>query len=262
METAGSNTFTTHIRVVIPIVTPGLHEPEEFTAAAGPRTRITVSQIERGPASIESEFDDALAAPDTILKVVEAEREGVDAVVIDCMDDPGLLASREMVSIPVLGPCQTTMHLASLLGHTFSVVTVMEGSVPGFENRAKVYGLADKLASVRWVDIPVLDLAANEERLLADLLDESEAAVRRDGAHSIVFGCTGMLGYAAAVERGLTERGIEGVPVIDPIPATIKMAEALVDLGLRPSERTYPAPPRKQIVGYAFPGREPGHAKA
>lgn len=244
-----------HIRVVIPIVTPGLHDLEEFAAVAGPRTRVTASQIERGPASIESELDDALAAPDTILKVVEADREGADAVVIDCMDDPGLLGSREMVSIPVLGPCQTTMHLASMLGHTFSVVTVMEGSVPGFVNRAKVYGLDGKLASVRWVDIPVLDLASSGKRLLADLLDESEAAVRRDGAHVIVFGCTGMLGFAAAVERGLVERGIEGVPVIDPIPTTIKMAEAIVDLGLRPSGRTFPTPPRKQIVGYAFPDR-------
>lgn len=178
VETAGSGGSTTHIRVVIPIVTPGLHEPEEFAAAAGPRTRITVSQIERGPASIESELDDALAAPDTILKVVEAERVGVDAVVIYCMADPGLLASREMVSIPVLGPCQTTMHLASLLGHTFSVVTVMEGPVPGFENRTKVYGLADQLASVRWVDIPVLDLAANQERLRTSLRPPCAATVR------------------------------------------------------------------------------------
>lgn len=256
----GAARLTKRIHVVIPIVTEGLRDISEFVASASPGTQITATQIEHGPASIESEFDDALAAPDTILKVVEAERDGADAVVIDCMDDPGLPAAREMVSIPVLGPCQTTMHLASLLGHRFSVVTVMEGSVPGFENRAKVHGLADKLASVRWVDIPVLDLAENADRLLRELIDESVKAVEVDGAHTIVFGCTGMLGYADSVRRGLEERGLEGVPVIDPIPTTIRLAEALIDLGLRQSKRTYPPPPHKRVVGYAFAGRaeDPG----
>lgn len=255
MDATVTDRPTKRIRVVVPIVTEGFRDLDEFSDSAGPGTEITVTQIERGPASIESEFDDALAAPEVILKAFEAERDGMDAVVIDCMDDPGLLGAREMVSIPVLGPCQTTMHLASMLGHTFSVVTVMEGSVPGFENRAKVYGLADKLASVRWVDIPVLELAADEDRLLADLIDESVKAVEHDGAHAVVFGCTGLLGYAAAVGRALAERGFNGVPVIDPMPATIKMAEALVDLGLRQSKRTYPDPPRKRIVGYGFPDR-------
>jgi allantoin racemase len=255
---SGAGSSTRRIRVVIPVVTGGLRNVGEFVASASPGTEITATQIERGPASIESEFDDALAAPDTILEVVKAERDGADAVVIDCMDDPGLLAAREMVSVPVLGPCQTTMHLASLLGHRFSVITVMEGSVPGFENRAKVYGLADKLASVRWVDIPVLDLADNADRLLRDLIDESVRSVELDGAHAIVFGCTGMLGYADSVRRGLEERGLEGVPVIDPIPATIRLAEALVDLRLRHSKRTYPEPPRKRIVGYGFAERAEG----
>ena len=33
--------------------------------------------------------------------------------------------ARETVRIPVLGPCQTGMHIAGMLGHKFSVVTVM-----------------------------------------------------------------------------------------------------------------------------------------
>lgn len=35
-----------------------------------------------------------MSVPDTILRIVEAERDGVDAVVIDCMGDPGRRARR------------------------------------------------------------------------------------------------------------------------------------------------------------------------
>mgnify|MGYP003320815669 CR=1 FL=1 len=50
------------------------------------------------------------------------------------MGDPGLQGARECVSIPVIGPCETAMHFASMLGHKFSVLTVLERTVPLIEN--------------------------------------------------------------------------------------------------------------------------------
>ena len=116
--------------------------------------------------------------------------------------------------------------------------------------------LADKLASVRSVDIPVLELEQDTPRLVQALVDESIEAIEKDGAHVIIFGCTGMLGCALGVQEGLVRRGYAGVPVIDPVPAAIKLAEALVDLGLSQSKRTYQSPPPKRIVGYDLPERE------
>src|SRR5690348_377360 len=109
------------IRVITPIVTEGFRREDELQSLADALTEVSQVQIERGPASIECDVDEALAVPDTVLKIVEAEREGIDAVVIDCMGDPGLRPAREMVSIPVLGPCETSMHLASMMGHQFGV---------------------------------------------------------------------------------------------------------------------------------------------
>jgi allantoin racemase len=238
--------------VIVPIVTKGFRAASDFSSGVGPETEITMVQIEHGPASIESEFDAALAAPEVILKATVAEREGADAIVIDCMDDPGMPGAREMVSIPVLGPCQTTMHLASMLGHAFSVVTVMEASVMGFENRARLYGLADCLASVRWVDVPVLELSPASDKLLEDLTEESLKAVVDDKAHVVVLGCTGLLGYAEAVSQALEEHGHGDVPVLDPMPATIRAAEMMIDGKLRHSKRSYPYPAEKASVGYGF----------
>ncbi len=88
-------------------------------------------------------------------------------------------------------------------------------------------------------------------------VQESAAAIERDGAHVIIFGCTGMLGYAEQVRQGLERLGHGSVPVIDPVPAAVRLAEALVDLGLSHSKRSYPSPPKKRIVGFDAFEEEP-----
>ena len=238
------------IRVVTPITSEDFSSADEFQQYANDGTEVSHSQIEYGPASIESAYDEALATPDTVAKIADAERDGVDAVIINCMGDPGMHAGREVVSIPVIGPCEASMHLASMLGHKFSVVTVLDSLEPQFTNQAKVYGVPEKLASVRAVDIPVLDLDKDFDRMVGALIEQAMAAVTEDGADVIVFGCTGMLGAAERVEDGLKERGATGVPVIDPMIASVKLAEALVGSRLSHSKRTYPTPPQKAIVGF------------
>ena len=238
------------IRIVTPVTGEGLGDADFARSLSDARTDVDLVQIEHGPASIECEFEHAIAVPDTVRLVVEAEREGIDAVVVDCMADPGVRPARELVRIPVLGPAETSFHLACLLGHRFSIVTTESRLAPEFENQVAVAGLSGRLASVRWVDIPVLDLAADPDALLSALVDESLAAVEQDGAHVIVFGCTGMLGFADGVRDGLAARGHDGVPVLDPVPVAVRAAQGLLALGLTHSRRTFPPAPEKRIDGY------------
>ena len=199
------------IRVITPVTGEALGNAEFARRLGDAATEVDLVQIERGPASIECEFEHAMAVPDTLRLIVDAEREGVAAVVVDCMADPGVRPGRELVRIPVVGPAEASMHLACQLGHRFSIVTTEARSVPEFENQARAAGLAERLASVRWVDIPVLDLASEPKALLsAPLIDESVSAIEADGAHVIVFGCTGMLGFAEGVRDGLVARGYSG----------------------------------------------------
>jgi allantoin racemase len=239
------------IRVIEPVITKGLegNSLEELGPLARPDTELSAVSLDAGPASIESTYEASLAAPNVVNKIVEAEKEGVDAVISNCMDDPGVEAAREMVSIPVIGPCETSMHFATMLGHRFSIIGVMEADERPFHDHARKAGLEDRLASVRAINIPVLELE-DRERAVRALVEQSVNAVREDGAHVIVFGCTGMAGMAQAVEDGLRERGITNVPVIDPAKLAFKIAEALADMGLSHSKRTYPRPPDKEIVGY------------
>jgi allantoin racemase len=247
----GEDIYSMRIRVVIPSITEEFEALglEQYSPGARPGTEISVTLLDTGPASIESRYDEAVAVPGIVRKVVEAEKDGVDAVIIDCMADPGVVAAREMVSIPVIGPAETAMHVASMLAHRFSVVTVLDRAVPMFHQHAYRMGLKERLASVRAVNIPVLELG-DTDRVVKALVEQSSMAVQEDGAHLIVFGCTGMIGLADQVEKGLAEEGITDVPVIDPGVLALKVGEALVDIGLSHSKRTYPQPPKKEIVGY------------
>ena len=198
---------------------------------------------------MESAYDEALAAPDVVAKVREAEEDGIDAVIINCFNHPGLDAARELVSIPVTGPCETSMHVAAMLGHKFSVITVLEGLIPELEQHAQKYGVGWKLVSARSIDLPVLDLGKGHDEFVGRKVEKAVEAIEEDGAHVIVLGCTGLAGPDKQVRSGLSKAGYE-VPVIDPASIALKMAEALVDAKLTHSKRTYPQPPEKEIVGY------------
>lgn len=237
------------IRVVSPIVTKGFRRVEDLKKLECPGVTVTHSEIATGPGSIESEFETAFSVPGAVASILEAERQGADAVVIDCMGDPGLRAAREVATIPVVGPAQTGMHIASILGHKFSVLTVLRRLRASFENTAALAGLSTKIASVRSLDIPVLELERDLARTRARLIEEGVKAVEEDGAEALIFGCTGLMGCAAALRQGLLQRGID-VPVVDPIPTAVAFATALVRAGLSQSRLTFPLPPEKELVGY------------
>ena len=96
--------------------------------------------------------------------------------------------------------------------------------------------------------------ATYPDGLNAALAEKALVSVEADGADIIVLGCTGFLGCAEAMHAALLSAGHD-VPVIDPVPITVHVAEALAKVGLSQSKRAYPVPDRKPIGGYDLPGR-------
>lgn len=230
------------ILVINPNTTQSMteHLRRELAQVKGPDTELTVVNPEHGPVSIESAYDEAMAIPPTLELVKQAEKDGYDAVVLACFSDPGLEAARELVSIPVVGIEEAALHIAAMLGHKFSIMTARRQRAPGKVEHVAMRGLASKLASVRPLEMSVLEMDAEPERAKARILQEAGAAVRQDGAEVIILGCAGLAGYSAEMERVL------GVTVLDPSPAALKMAELLVSLKLKHSKRgLYAFPPPK-----------------
>ena len=205
-------------------------------------TVVDITDIESGPKSIESAYEEFLSVPGTVEKAVQAEEEGFDGVILGCFGDPGLDALREMVNIPIVGPGESAMHVAAMLGHRFSIVTVLDSVVPSLERLAKVVGLDQKLASVRAVNIPVLELRQNIELTTNRMMEESQKAIKEDKADVIVLGCMSMafMGVSDMMQDSL------GIPVVNPAFLSLAVLEGLVSSGLSHSKKAYPRPPKKK----------------
>lgn len=203
-------------------------------------TSVDVICLPKGPVSLESSADEAYAAPYLLDEIKKAEKEGYDAVTIDCAGDPALRAAREIANIPVVSGGEASRLLALALGDKFSVITVLSNTVDIIKSNIIASQLDGRLASVRSAEVPVLELK-DRERAKASILREARKAIEEDGADVIVLGCTGMAKLAKEIQEEL------GVPVVEPATAAIKLAEMLVQMGLSHSKISFKIPPEKEI---------------
>ncbi len=182
--------------------------------------------------------------PELTRAVLRAREEGFAAVIVGCFSDPGLDALRELVDIPVIGPGASAVHLAAQLGTRFSIIAPLGGGHGRVAARLRALGVADKFASVRGIGMSVLDLARDREAVLERVTEVARAAALEDGADVFVLGCMsmGFLGVTDHVQKRLD------LPVVNPVVAALKTAEALVTMGLSHSKAAYPVPPKLEVT--------------
>lgn len=200
-------------------------------AVASAGTQIVAVSPAMGPASIESHYDEALAVPGLLQEIAAGEREGFDGYVIACFGDPGLKAARELARGPVVGIAEAAMHLASMVGSRFSVVTTLGRTMGQAWHLAEVYGMERFCAKVRACELPVLELEEPGSQARERIVDECRRALDEDGSDTIVLGCAGMADLCRRLSDEL------GVPVIDGVAAATRLVESLVALKLSTSKR-------------------------
>lgn len=183
-------------------------------------------------------WEEYLSVPGIMELAVQLEREGFDAIVPGCFGDPGIDGIRELVNIPVVGPGATSMLVAANLGHRFSIVTVLESVVRPLENLALLTGVASKLASVRQIGVPVLELNTDLDATFSRLIEVSRKTIEEDRADVLVVGCGTLSFRSAELQKAV------GIPVINPLQVALRTAEMLVACGLTHSKLSYPVPPK------------------
>jgi len=230
------------IRIILPNSSPELIKDriEDRRSIIGKDTEIDMVCLPRGPVSVENATDEARAIPYILDEIKKAEEEGYDAVTIDCAIDPFPRAIKETASIPVVIGGEASRLVAAALGDRFSVITILPSAAELIRHNVEASGMGSRLASVRAIDIPVLQLLDHDKAKEA-ILREARKAVEEDGAHVIILGCAGMSPVLEEIQQRL------GVPVIDPGGAAAKMAELLVSMNLSQSKKCFPLPPPKEI---------------
>jgi len=102
-----------------------------------------------------------------------------------------------------------------------------------------------KCVSIRATNLTVLECEEKPEKVMKELTNTSKKAIEEDEAEAICLGCSGMATFAAELENAI------GVPVFDGVVASVKIAEAMVDLKRYTSKiLTYKYPEKKEYKGY------------
>jgi allantoin racemase len=205
--------------------------------------KLDIAILDYGTASIESVYDEYINAPYILQKVKWAEKEGYNAVVIDCFGDPALDAAREIVNIPVIGANHASTFLAAQIAHRFSIINILPETEPVMIALMRKYGLLQHLVSIETINMSVLELKKELEKTLEKVVIASENAYRK-GAYAAVLGCTGMSLIAEQAQRKLLEKGLK-IQIIDPLKAAIFTAITWVLMNVSHSKIAYPMPPAK-----------------
>lgn len=211
---------------------------------AGKDTLIEVINIKKGPKTIESFYDESFALPE-ILMIAREIKNQYDGIMINCFLDPGLKSAREVCDIPVVGPGESAIILASMLGHNFSIISVKKNMIPLLEIKVASLGLLKKLSSVECIDISVSELENNSSQTEEAIIGVIDRAIKKNNIEVAILGCTGMLSLYSKVAKRVS------IPVVEPAATALKMLEIFIDLKISHSKTgLYIIPEFGKIIGY------------
>ena len=74
-----------------------------------------------------------------------------DAIITQAGIEPGFLSARMVTKLPVAYPVHSAVHIASMLGEKFCVLTTTDAQAMIVRRNVHSYGLNHKLTSVRYV---------------------------------------------------------------------------------------------------------------
>ena len=170
---------------------------------------------------------------EVLKSILRAEKEGFDGVSIACFFDPALTAAKQLLTIPVTGLGESAMHLACMMGLKFAIITSDPRYVSVMEESISSYGLRSRAIERN----PVRSLTISWEELFGSIMGGDYTPVVEnfrliaggcieDGAEVLISGCG--LTSPMLSQAGVTE--VDRAAVIDPLQASLKLTEMLVDL--------------------------------
>jgi len=240
------------IMVVNPILTTVFDEFDQkfLQARAGPQFTVEIRSLTNGVETIEGDYDDTLCAPFVVDKVIEGERQGYDAAIIDCFLDPGLRAAREATDIVVVGPGEASMLLSMTLGDSFSILSTSAKRYKSYvpNSRVRQLGLSERFVSEWGAGFTVASIPENTDRIATQLVRAAKEMQEEDEPDVIILGCTGLSRVVDVVAPRID------IPIIDPSIAALSMTQALVMSKFRQSRASYRRPGRKtrKVPGTTF----------
>jgi allantoin racemase len=177
-----------------------------------------------------------LMVREVIDTLIAVDREGFDAIVVNCFDDPGVKEARALIDTPVFGLSEPTFYYACQLGEKIGMlVPDMPGQVAFVRNQFEALGLGSRLIAngVRAETKPFRDSLADalqNPQAMIDRLTQQARELVDDGANVVVIACGGLGQFCGLLGfHGFEYRGAI-VPVVNPLTTAVKTAETMVTM--------------------------------
>ena len=210
---------------------------------AAPGSEILAVTGEFGPQVIGSRAENAIAHHG-VLDLAARHHTGCDAVVLGVSLDTGLLALRELLSIPVVGMTEAGLFGAALVATKIGVLTYGARMVPAYEELVKSHGFADRVAGVDSVELPPTATFSDPQAVRRLSLEACARLIDGRGAEAIVMAGAAMAGLNETLQKEVA------VPLVDGVACAVPLAEMLVRLGLpKPIAGSFAHPGERSVRG-------------
>ncbi|GFZ76874.1 aspartate/glutamate racemase family protein [Nesterenkonia alkaliphila] len=196
--------------------------------AASPGSTVVGLTPPFGPESAEGYYESMISAT-AMFAALEKYPEPFDAVVLAGFGEHGREGMRQRWEVPVVDITEAGPILANLVAHRYGVVTTLSSTVPVIWESLRNAGLHTRCIGVEASEIPVSSIHTDIAEVAGALESRARQLVSR-GAEAIVLGCAGFAGLDLELGRRL------GIPVIDGVPAGVRLAEALLSAGMSTSK--------------------------
>lgn len=207
---------------------------EVLSYYVGKDTYLSMRCLTKTKVCLDSCADGVMAGPEILQIAMETQEKGYDAIVLYCFSDPVLEACRQAVSVPVVGAGQAAYLMVPTVAYQAAVILSDAKRIPEKKLTLSRTGLSsERIVGFEAVNIKGMDPIQDNARLTEELLEAGKRALEKTGAQALVLGCLSFLGTGKKLEEKLQ------VPVIDPGPISVVMAESMVRLGLSSSKKAY-----------------------
>ena len=218
------------IMFLIPVNTDFTQRKEDISAYLesyiSPDMQIEFVQVSQGFLSVESELQ-GMVNGCHVVKAYLNRWDQFDGVYVNCFDDPGVYPCREIGYLPVIGPYQAAVSTASAIAERIGIITTDVAGILSEERKARKEGVAEKIVSIRPVNLPVSDIRSEQEVLTETLFQLCKEMVEKDRVSAICLGCTAMFYVADKLRDKLQQERVQ-VNIIEPIANGINVLQTLI----------------------------------
>lgn len=221
------------IKFLIPVTADYSAKKQDLLAYLSPllseNTELVFQQITKGFPSVENEYQGMFNGCQVIDNVLK-DKSLFDGVYVNCFDDPGVYACREISEIPVIGPYQAALHTAFTLSERIGIITTDRAGILNEERKSRQLGFSGSIAAIDCVDFKVSDIRSEKAVLTQKLFELCCDFVQNHRVTAICLGCTAMFYVVDDLRHRLKDAGVF-VNIIEPVSNAVLFLENMLRLG-------------------------------